>query len=282
MNPTIFAGRDLVIATMHGKEKVMAPVLERELGTRIILPAGFDTDRFGTFSGEVSRPKDPLETARMKCRAAAEETGCSLIVASEGSFGPHPGMFFIPSDDELVVLIDLERGREYKARELTTRTNFKGAMLHTWEQVKDFATQVLFPSHAVIVRKAAGAYDELVKGICDWSQLESVSENLLKQYGQVFIETDMRAMHNPTRMAVIATATECLTSIIKQLCPGCSAPGYDVQKAMPGLPCELCGAPTSSTLSYLWACVECGHEEEKYFPHQKTVESAMYCDRCNP
>ncbi|MBX2906063.1 MAG: hypothetical protein KF744_08500 [Taibaiella sp.] len=282
MNPSIFAGRDLVIATMHGKETVMAPVLERELGVRIILPAGFDTDRFGTFSGEVLRPKDPLETARMKCSAAAEHTGCSLIVASEGSFGPHPGVFFIPSDDELVVLIDFERGREYKARELTTKTNFRGTLLHTWEEVQDFAAQALFPSHALIVRKAAGANDEMVKGICDWSQLALAAKNLLSRYGQVFVETDMRAMYNPTRMAAIASATERLTITMNQLCPMCAAPGYEVKEAKPGLPCELCKAPTRSTLSYLWGCMECGYEEEEYFPHHKTVESAMYCDRCNP
>lgn len=267
---------------MHGKETVMIPVLERDLGVNVCVPSCFDTDTFGTFSGEVERPEDPLETARMKCRAAAELTGCSLAVASEGSFGPHPGAFFLPADDELVVLIDFANGREYKARELTTDTNFRGALLHSMAEVREFAVAILFPSHALIVRKATGLNDGMVKGVCDWETLESVAGSMLSMYGEVFLETDMRAMHNPTRMRAISRATERLVASVNRLCPVCIAPGYEVAGVDAGLPCELCGAPTKSTLSFTWACSMCNHNEKKLFPHEKTTESAMYCDWCNP
>lgn len=267
---------------MHGKEAVIAPVLQRELGVKIRVPACFDTDRFGTFSGEVERPEDPLETARMKCRAAADLTGCSLAVASEGSFGPHPAAFFLPADDELMLLMDFNSGREYKARELVTQTNFRGALLHSWPEVKDFAGDVLFPSHGLIVRYAAGVNDGVVKGIRDWETLEVEAKSILSRQGTVFVETDMRAMHNPTRMKVIAQAVERLVASVKQLCPSCSAPGYEVSGVRQGLPCELCGSPTKSTLAHIWSCSVCGHKEEKLFPHEKTTESAMYCDWCNP
>ena len=56
-----FAGRKLGVATIHGKEQVIGPLLEQALslsGCSAI--AGADTDRFGAFSGEVQRTLDPL------------------------------------------------------------------------------------------------------------------------------------------------------------------------------------------------------------------------------
>ena len=40
------------LATMHGKEKVIAPLAERFLGLRLEVVAGIDTDAFGIFSIE--------------------------------------------------------------------------------------------------------------------------------------------------------------------------------------------------------------------------------------
>ena len=94
----IFENRSLAVATMHGKEKVIGPVLEDALGVKIVLPSQFNSDQFGTFSGEVERTLSPLEAARKKCLLAAELTGASLVVASEGSFGPHPAIYFVPAD----------------------------------------------------------------------------------------------------------------------------------------------------------------------------------------
>jgi hypothetical protein len=49
----LFKDCTLVIATMHGKEKVIAPLLVKALGVKIIVPENFDTDLYGTFSGEI-------------------------------------------------------------------------------------------------------------------------------------------------------------------------------------------------------------------------------------
>jgi len=74
--PGAFTGSQLVIAKLHGKEKVIAPVLERGLGVSILVPEYFDTDRFGTFAGEVERRGSALEAARLKCDVAIEQPGC--------------------------------------------------------------------------------------------------------------------------------------------------------------------------------------------------------------
>ncbi len=62
-----FKNRHLVIATMHHKEKVIAPILEQNLQVKCFLPEGFDSDVFGTFSGEIERKNSPLNIAREKC-----------------------------------------------------------------------------------------------------------------------------------------------------------------------------------------------------------------------
>jgi hypothetical protein len=66
----MFKNRELVIATKHHKEKVIAPLLEKELGVKCIVVKNFDTDQFGTFTGELARAEDAITTARKKCIAA--------------------------------------------------------------------------------------------------------------------------------------------------------------------------------------------------------------------
>jgi hypothetical protein len=83
-------------------------------------------------------------------------------------------------------------------------------------------------------------------------------------------------------MKVIAEVTEKLIKKIQSTCPNCSIPGFGITDAKVGLPCQQCNLPTKSTLSYIYACLACGHQEEKKHPHAKTSEDPMYCDFCNP
>tara|TARA_B110000116_G_C16594769_1_gene472242 strand:+ start:294 stop:461 length:168 start_codon:yes stop_codon:yes gene_type:complete len=55
----MFKGRPLIIATKHEKEKIIAPLLEDNLGGISFVNPDFDTDMLGTFSGEVERKTDP-------------------------------------------------------------------------------------------------------------------------------------------------------------------------------------------------------------------------------
>lgn len=45
---------------MHGKENVLSPILEKALGVETIVPESFNTDLYGTFSGEIPRKMDPI------------------------------------------------------------------------------------------------------------------------------------------------------------------------------------------------------------------------------
>lgn len=278
----IFAGRTLCIATKHAKEKVIAPVLEAELGVKCVVSDGLDTDLLGTFAGEVERKLDPLATAREKCARALDFMNCDLAVASEGSFGPHPSMPFIPGDDELLVLVDRRNGLELVAREISAETNFDSAEISSRSELLAFAKKAGFPEHALILRPSRENSDGIHKGIRKQRALVDIHSDMAARTGVVFVETDMRAMYNPMRMAVIQAVTGKLAALAKSSCPTCSMPGFTVTEVIRGLPCEICGLPTNSASRLVSECNHCSFKREQRNPDGKEREDAMYCGFCNP
>jgi hypothetical protein len=278
----MFAERKLVIATKHGKEQVIAPHLERALGVSCFVASDLDTDQLGTFSGEVARTLDPIAAAVLKCEMAMALTGCDLAVASEGSFGPHPAMYFVSADDEMLVLVDRKHRLQIVARALSTATNFNARDVSNENELMAFAQEVGFPAHGLILRRSQTTFDDIIKGITNVSDLREGFNRLMSQYGQVYVETDMRAHLNPTRMKVIEEATLQLLEKLSSLCPQCQTPGYSVTQAKKGLPCGLCGLPTATVRSHVYVCAHCAFSHEVDFPGGQTTQDAMYCDFCNP
>lgn len=203
-------------------------------------------------------------------------------MASEGSFGSHPTAFFIPADDEILILIDKKNELEIKIREISTETNFGGREVSTENELIEFANSVGFPSHGLILKRADNDLSEIKKGIVDSHSLLETFNKFISKSKSVWVETDMRAMYNPKRMKVIEKATLKLVDRIKTLCPECQSPGFGIIEAKKGLPCQLCGLPTNTTLSYLYACQKCEHSQEELYPNQKTSEDPKFCDYCNP
>lgn len=278
----MFRGRRLLIAGKHEKEKVLAPILEKELGVTCFTDSGFDSDVLGTFSGETERTLDPVSNAREKGLRALKFVKGNLVLASEGSFGPHPSVFFIRANEEILVFTDTLNKLEISVREISTETNFGARKVHSEQELMTFAQDALFPSHALILRKAREDKTDIFKGITDFEHLRETFAFLHSKYGSVYVETDMRAMFNPSRMRVIEKAAKKLVKKIQSLCPECARPGFGITHVNQGLPCADCGAETRSTLSYLYECEQCHFSKEEMYPHQKTKEDPMYCDRCNP
>jgi hypothetical protein len=278
----MFQGRKMIIATKHHKESVIAPILEKELGVSCFVDETFDTDALGTFTGEIERELDPISTAREKCLRAMKINNCDMGIASEGSFGPHPSMFFINADDEFLIFIDQKHNIEVIVRELSTSTNFNGKPIRSQQELLEFAEQTNFPQHGLIIRKSKDENTDIYKGITDLETLKSRFEQLHSKYNSAYAETDMRALYNPTRMTVIEQATHKLAQKIKSVCPQCQMPGFGVSEAKKGLKCQLCGAPTNSTLSYIYVCRHCSFTKEEMYPNKKTTEDPTYCDYCNP
>lgn len=278
----MFEGRRLLIATKHQKESVIAPVMQREFGVNCFIWPEFDSDILGTFTGEVERTDDALTTVKKKCLQAMALANCDLAIASEGSFGAHPTLFFAHADEEILIFIDQKNGLEITVRELSLSTNFNGACINSEKELQDFATDVGFSSHGLIISRQKHNFEFMVKGITDWEILLSSYHEVKLDNGSAYVETDMRAMFNPTRMKVIETAAQKLADKIKSLCPSCQMPGFAAVAAKQGLPCELCRFPTRSTLAHIYRCAHCHFSSEKKYPHGKENEDPKFCDLCNP
>jgi len=277
-----FKGRDMVVATMHGKDVVIGPIFEQQLGVVPFLPSNFNTDEFGTFSGEKERQQDALATCRQKCLRAIELSGATIGIASEGSFGPHPEIFCIPADEEVMVFIDKEQDIEVHSRILSTATNFSKQYVKSWSELQAFAKAAIFPTHSLILRASGRDVDYIYKGIGSPERLEYYFEELLSKFGGVWVETDMRAHHNPSRMKVIEQVALQLLSNLQTCCPQCDSPGFSVKRVERGLPCRRCSGATHSVAAHVHVCDKCNYEQVRSFPNGQLSEDPMFCDSCNP
>jgi hypothetical protein len=280
------AGASGVLATMHQKERVIGPVLAETCGLSLVVPDGLDTDRFGTFTLEVPRAGDALDAARAKAHAAWErQPHARIAVASEGSFGPHPGIPFVALGDERVLWLDRETGLEIVGRDVSTDTNFAHAQVDALPAAMRFAERIGFPAHAVHVlawHDGAPAPARFArKGIVDARTLADAIQEVVGADGQAFIETDMRAHLNPTRMRAIERATRDLVRRLASACPACARPGFDVIARTGGRPCAGCGQPTRIATTQVLRCEACGCTAEFPISGPAAVDPGQ-CDWCNP
>jgi len=272
----------VALLTQHGKERVLAPVLEPGWGCAIELVTGFDTDQLGTFTGETPRPGSQLDAARRKARQGMELSGLPIGLASEGSFGPDPFTGFFPWNVELLVWIDDTLGIEVVG---IAQGADNGGHLQTgqWSEVEAFAQRQGFPAQQLVLRPEGPEHPGMAKGIADWDTLRERFDQCLAQAAnhQVFVEPDRRAFASPARMARIEEAARDLLQRLRSPCPACEAPGYWVSERLPGLPCAACGAPTAKHRAEVWACGRCGHRHTVE-RHDRQTAAPAECGRCNP
>lgn len=277
-----FENRSLVIATMHQKEQVIAPILAAKLGVKCIVDKTINTDLFGSFSGEKERLNSVLDTLRAKCLHALKASKAELAIASEGSFGSHPYSFFTSVNEEWLMFIDPKNKLEIVEKVISLETNLNGSFVQSETELLDFASRCKFPSHGLIMKDQDKNFTFIQKGICSKKDLLKHFKKCMLTYGFVYVETDMRAMYNPTRMTIIQRATQKLVDKINNYCKVCATPGFGIIDVVEGLPCKLCNAPTKSILYKIYKCTKCSHTEKMIYPSGKYFEDPMYCDNCNP
>ena len=280
----LFNSRNAVLITMHKKEEVIFPLL-RPLGMQLSVLDTVDTDQFGSFTRDIARKGSQLEAAQSKAKKALEVSGERIAISSEGSFGPHPQLFFVPANIELVLFIDTRHNIEIAGWEISSDTNFSQAEITSVKEAIQFSITCRFPSHAIVVRpNQAESNNLLFKGLTNESILEEAVMKCISasQDGKALIETDMRAMYNPTRMKVIEKATVNLLSKLQSVCPECAWPGFEVTDWIRGLPCENCFMPTRFVLKHIYTCKKCNHKNEIDYPDRKNYCEAQFCDFCNP
>jgi hypothetical protein len=278
----IFNQREIVFLTKHKKDEVVRPILENETGCTLIVENRFDTDQLGTFTREIKRPKSQLDTARMKIEIGMRLTNTDIGVASEGSFGSHP-LAPIPLNIELVLLYDQKEDMEIYGLYEGVDTNYSQITVNSYDDALKFAEKTGFPSHYLILRPDDENSPIIMKNIDCFEKLSDAFQTCQSKSkaGNVFLETDMRAHANPTRMRNIEKAAKDLVAKLMNLCPQCSAPGFQVQEVIRGLPCEWCGLPSEMARVLRFRCHRCKHEVDQLYPRGQYAP-AQYCNFCNP
>jgi hypothetical protein len=278
IHKSIWQGQKAMVVTMHGKNEVIQSEFA-SLGLKWT-NCELNTDQFGTFSGEIKRNFDAISTARQKCDLAFCHTDVDIAIASEGSFGPHPNIPFIPVNEELLLFKERKTGFESFVFSRVHKTNFTSLEVSSLHALEKAANNACFPSHALIVTDVKR--QEMVKGIVDWKILEKTFNRFKEKHENIILETDMRAMLNPTRMEHIRQAAKKLYKKLDSCCPECQSPGFGNEHYESGLPCSACGLPTSSVLKLEIACPSCEYVSHVYHPNGKTDEDPQYCSFCNP
>ena len=270
------------LLTQHGKETVICPELLKTNELEVFHVNNYDTDKLGTFTREIPRFGSQLDAARKKARVGMELSGTQIGVASEGAFSNDPFTGLLPWNYELVLLIDDTRNIEI--------TGFSGSpavsaskKASNWNEVEIFLPTSLFPSHQLVIRPDDEYHPECIKGINNMDTLKEAYAWAMQKSSKkhIFIENDLRAHTNPTRMSNILKATQDLARKMNSLCPECDSPGFWITDVKKGLPCSQCKAPTDLPISRLWSCVNCKHTREDKVKDPLHADPSK-CNFCNP
>ncbi|ROU03720.1 DUF6671 family protein [Histidinibacterium lentulum] len=274
-----FAGRTAAFATMHGKEAAFRPPLAARLGLTLEVAGGVDTDSLGTFTGEIPRAGTMEEAVRAKALLGMAATGRDLGLASEGAYGPHPQLPFLPLGREIAVLVDAATGAEVQETVTDEAPTYARLEIGDRGGVEAFLRRVGFPAQGLILLPAAQGGGAILKGICDPGALGRALEAASPGAA---LETDMRAHMNPRRMATLSRLASLLADRLASLCPRCGAPGFGRTGVERGLPCRCCGSATALVAAEVWTCAACAHAERRGRADGGAFADPGACPLCNP
>jgi predicted Zn-ribbon and HTH transcriptional regulator len=275
---------EILLTTKHEKEIAIEPAFAELLGARI-RSLNLDTDTLGTFAGEVERKGNALECARQKCDWGIQQAGADYGLASEGSFGPHPYIPVVRVDTEILYFIDRPSNIHLHLIEVSTDTNYQMQAVSSIEELQKFAENAGFPEHALILRPNSAKRGTLTfKGIQQLDELIEVFKDCLRQSTDrlVWVETDMRAHLNPSRMRAIARLARKMATRLSNLCPQCQTPGWGMVDVEVGLECAWCASKTENVKFEIFGCPKCAYQEKSKPAHGLEKADPAYCLRCNP
>ena len=279
----LYKNKPLVLTTMHQKEIAIKPLFEKELHF-FVQTLFYDTDLLGTFTGEIPRRLSQVESAKEKALIGLKISNEKFSIGSEGSFGPHPYIPFAASNVETLYFIDLENGIELCQSNMSTKSNFHHDIFSHLEEMGSFLKHVYFPSHALILKPHV--FNGLFKCFKGINNLDALKEAFTicrasSEDGRVFVQTDMRAHMNPTRMHVISETAALLAKRILCLCPACNCPGFGFKEKKDKKVCQDCKGPTTLALFDVHSCLKCNYATD-YLIDNNDSAPPEFCLYCNP
>ena len=268
---------DIALLTQHGKQHQIQPGIN-QLGWNLIHTQGYDTDKLGTFSGEVARQLSPLECAQKKAEIACSLTQAEYGLGSEGSFSPS-SFGFGTANLEIIACVN----RSGKLMAIGYHEALVMVDSITLTSAADDALEMYLnnlPEKQASIIMVAGT--PLAKGVCDKQRiascLTSLPEHAFKQ--GVEVSYDLRAHLCPERQKNISAATNDLTKKLNAHCPQCGEIGFWPEHIEAGLLCQWCHQPTKVTKAHIAKCNHCGFHQ--YQPVEEEFANPQYCHYCNP
>jgi len=118
----------------------------------------------------------------------------------------------------------------------------------------------------------------------NYKDLEHTTQKLFSSIftRKIYIETDMRAYRNPTRMKNIEQASKNLIENLFISCPQCNTPGFIILDIETWLPCSICKSKTDLLKTEIRSCKKCNFIEKRDLQNQHGYADPQYCSYCNP
>ncbi|MFM2028924.1 MAG: hypothetical protein RL517_115 [Pseudomonadota bacterium] len=278
----IFSNRIASLLTKHGKELVINETLSSATGLAVQLTNAYDTDLLGTFTIDQPRYGSQIDAARKKAQIGMDLLCTDLGIANEGAFVMDPYTGMLPWNNELVILLDQKSGIEITGFASAPAQN-RHAYVNHWEELEKFAKTALFPSHHLIIKPTDEHHPKSIKNINNFERLREAFDwaSSLSSKRIIYVENDLRAFANPTRMENIRQAAIDLANKMNSLCPSCQTPGYGIKGVKGGLPCNACGMPTDQEIAKIWGCIKCEHRDLEGMKVFRLADPSQ-CNHCNP
>lgn len=203
-----FSGRNMVIASSHGKEVVLAPLLCDLLKVTPMIDSDFSSDRLR--ENTKSMQETPLRLMRRKLLGALAISGESLGIGTEAFFVAHPKYPWVVVHTETAMLIDRNHRTEAVYTIISLQTNYQVTSVSTIQELLGFAEQIGFPSHGL-------------RFVSDHTFSQPITDlGALVQYGfqhglpnqMLHVESDIRVKYNPTRRKIVKL---CVQQLLKSV-----------------------------------------------------------------
>jgi hypothetical protein len=272
----------IALATIHNKDRAIAPPFRRLLGAEIVVAGGIDTDTLGTFSGDIPRPGPLVETCLAKAEMAFQASDADCALASEGSYGPIDRVPLGPAGVEIMAFVDRRRGVRIVETLTTHRTNWRLWRFRPGDPaVRAAAKAIGFPEFGLFVMRNTD-FSEPMKDLATIDQVVAAVDREARRSddGQALLISDMRAHRNLTRMKVLRALAWKLAKRLGRLCPGCGAPGFGHIDSRRGLPCEGCGTATHWIDFEIDGCSACGHAVARPRKDGRRTAPKLSCQSC--